>query len=55
MRPKTNRELEDRCINTIRILSAEFRAPRHADGRGRHGLHSLDQVPQTQSQESAMV
>src|SRR5665213_1578788 len=28
---------------------SEFRAPRHADGRGRHGLHSLDQVPQTQS------
>jgi transketolase len=23
MRPKTNRELEDRCINTIRILSAD--------------------------------
>ena len=60
MRLKTNRELEDRCINTIRMLSAdavqrEFRAPRHADGRGRYGLHSLDQVPQTQSRESAMV
>ena len=23
MRPKTNREREDRCINTIRILSAD--------------------------------
>ena len=40
MKPKTNRELEDRCINTIRILSADAvqnansRAPPDAAGRG---------------------
>ena len=52
MNVKPNRELQEQCINTIRILSADAvqkpLSSRHAVGRRRDGLPAVDAVSQAQ-------